>query len=170
MKTTESPRPASPEPQASLGRVRLTSSKIRDAHLDKLSIVYVRQSSGQQVLENRESTARQYAGGLRSGTGLVGRARDRHRRGSRTERREPTTVRGTSGSWIVRGELSGLELRSGGSTAEQRGSTAPHHSVESCRGRLPPRPGPFAALRRVGQMVSVRTFGSGSAHDMSAQS
>ena len=47
MKTTESPRPASPKPQASLGRVRLTSSKIRDAHLDKLAIVYVRQSSAQ---------------------------------------------------------------------------------------------------------------------------
>ena len=61
MKTTESPRSASPEPPASLGRVRLTSSKIRDAHLDKLAIVYVRQSSAQQVLENRESTARQYA-------------------------------------------------------------------------------------------------------------
>ena len=61
MKTTESPRSASPEPPASLGRVRLTSSKIRAAHLDKLAIVYVRQSSAQQVLENRESTARQYA-------------------------------------------------------------------------------------------------------------
>jgi DNA invertase Pin-like site-specific DNA recombinase len=61
MKTTESPRQASPEPRASLGRARLTSSKIRDAHLDKLAIVYVRQSSAQQVLENRESTARQYA-------------------------------------------------------------------------------------------------------------
>ena len=61
MKTTESPRLASPEPPANLGRVRLTSAKIRAAHLDKLAIVYVRQSSPQQVLENRESTARQYA-------------------------------------------------------------------------------------------------------------
>src|SRR5438094_531959 len=61
MKTTEAPRLAAPEPQANLGRLRLTSSKIRDAHLDKLAIVYVRQSSAQQVLENRESTARQYA-------------------------------------------------------------------------------------------------------------
>jgi DNA invertase Pin-like site-specific DNA recombinase len=39
----------------------MTSAKIRDAHLGKLAIVYVRQSSPQQVLENRESTARQYA-------------------------------------------------------------------------------------------------------------
>jgi DNA invertase Pin-like site-specific DNA recombinase len=46
---------------AGLGKVRLTSAKIRAAHLDRLAIVYVRQSSPQQVLENRESTARQYA-------------------------------------------------------------------------------------------------------------
>lgn len=41
--------------------VSTTVSKIRPDHLDKLAIVYVRQSSPQQVLENRESTARQYA-------------------------------------------------------------------------------------------------------------
>ena len=37
------------------------SSKIRAEHLQKLAIVYVRQSSVQQVVENRESTERQYA-------------------------------------------------------------------------------------------------------------
>lgn len=37
------------------------SSKIRVEHLRKLAIVYVRQSSVQQVVENRESTERQYA-------------------------------------------------------------------------------------------------------------
>ena len=37
------------------------STKIHPGHLEKLAIVYVRQSSPQQVLENRESTARQYA-------------------------------------------------------------------------------------------------------------
>jgi DNA invertase Pin-like site-specific DNA recombinase len=59
MKTAEtSPRR---EPATSHAKARLTSSKIRDAHLGKLAIVYVRQSSPQQVLENRESTARQYA-------------------------------------------------------------------------------------------------------------
>ena len=36
-------------------------SKIRDVHLDRLAMVYVRQSSPQQVLENRESRERQYA-------------------------------------------------------------------------------------------------------------
>jgi DNA invertase Pin-like site-specific DNA recombinase len=36
-------------------------SKIRELHLDRLAMVYVRQSSPQQVLENRESRERQYA-------------------------------------------------------------------------------------------------------------
>ena len=39
----------------------LRSEKITDAHLQRLAIVYVRQSPQQQVLEHRESTARQYA-------------------------------------------------------------------------------------------------------------
>ena len=55
---------AKPEHVASAPRQSLptrTSSKIREAHLHKLAIVYVRQSSPHQVLENRESTARQYA-------------------------------------------------------------------------------------------------------------
>ena len=37
------------------------SDKIADHHLQRLAIVYVRQSTQQQVLEHRESTARQYA-------------------------------------------------------------------------------------------------------------
>jgi DNA invertase Pin-like site-specific DNA recombinase len=36
-------------------------SKVQSWHLDRWAIVYVRQSSVQQVLENRESTERQYA-------------------------------------------------------------------------------------------------------------
>jgi DNA invertase Pin-like site-specific DNA recombinase len=39
----------------------LASAKLRPWHLDRQAIVYVRQSSPQQVLENQESTARQYA-------------------------------------------------------------------------------------------------------------
>ena len=38
-----------------------STSKILVRHLDRLAIVYVRQSSPQQVLENRESRERQYA-------------------------------------------------------------------------------------------------------------
>jgi DNA invertase Pin-like site-specific DNA recombinase len=37
------------------------SSKVRPEHWRKLALVYVRQSSPQQILENRESTERQYA-------------------------------------------------------------------------------------------------------------
>ena len=36
-----------------------STSKICDRHLDRLAIVYIRQSSPQQVLENRESRERQ---------------------------------------------------------------------------------------------------------------
>lgn len=44
------------------------SPKIKSWHLDRSAIVYVRQSTPQQVTEHQESTARQYA--------LVGRAVD----------------------------------------------------------------------------------------------
>ena len=37
------------------------SSKIRNHHVNRLAIVYIRQSSQHQVLENRESRERQYA-------------------------------------------------------------------------------------------------------------
>src|SRR5262245_30873167 len=36
-------------------------AKVKPHHLTRLAIVYVRQSTPQQVLNNRESTARQYA-------------------------------------------------------------------------------------------------------------
>src|ERR1700731_1280288 len=39
----------------------LRSLKIQKEHLDRLAVVYVRQSSQQQVLEHQESRARQYA-------------------------------------------------------------------------------------------------------------
>jgi hypothetical protein len=38
-----------------------STSKIRDVHVNRLALVYVRQSTPQQVLENRESRERQYA-------------------------------------------------------------------------------------------------------------
>src|SRR4051795_12709228 len=37
------------------------SSKLKPWHLQRRAVVYVRQSSPQQVLDHRESTARQYA-------------------------------------------------------------------------------------------------------------
>jgi DNA invertase Pin-like site-specific DNA recombinase len=42
-------------------RGRLSSPKVRPIHVDRRAVVYVRQSTPQQVAENTESTARQYA-------------------------------------------------------------------------------------------------------------
>jgi DNA invertase Pin-like site-specific DNA recombinase len=62
MKTVEKVAGPTPEPTLHLPSwARLGSPKIQQTHLERLSAVYLRQSSPQQVLENRESTARQYA-------------------------------------------------------------------------------------------------------------
>jgi DNA invertase Pin-like site-specific DNA recombinase len=37
------------------------STKVKPQHLARKALVYIRQSTAQQVLHNRESTARQYA-------------------------------------------------------------------------------------------------------------
>jgi DNA invertase Pin-like site-specific DNA recombinase len=56
-----SPRPqpaaAAPPPDIPLS----ASTKVKPHHTSRLAVVYVRQSSPQQVLNNKESTARQYA-------------------------------------------------------------------------------------------------------------
>ena len=46
----------------------LRSPKLRPWHLDRVAVVYVRQSTPQQVLDHKESTARQYALADRGGT------------------------------------------------------------------------------------------------------
>ena len=58
-----SPTPTSPACPVDRARpfARLASAKVRDHHLHRKAIVYVRQSSPQQVVEHKESTARQYA-------------------------------------------------------------------------------------------------------------
>ncbi len=53
----------------------LLSPKLRPWHLDQLAIVYVRQSTPQQVLDHKESTARQYA--LADRAAALGWSRDR---------------------------------------------------------------------------------------------
>lgn len=53
----------------------LRSPKLRDCHLDRSAIVYVRQSTPQQIFEHQESTARQYAHADRAIT--LGWTRDR---------------------------------------------------------------------------------------------
>src|SRR3954470_24562075 len=42
-------------------RLDLSSPKLRPWHLDRAAVVYVRQSTPQQVVDHQESTARQYA-------------------------------------------------------------------------------------------------------------
>src|SRR5262249_40689641 len=54
-------QPAEPRAHEATAPLPARSAKIRGSHLEKLAIVYVRQSSRHQVLENRESTLRQYA-------------------------------------------------------------------------------------------------------------
>src|SRR5260370_4765485 len=56
--TNSGPRP---EPDSRPQRPpTLLSAKVFSRHLDRLAVVYVRQSSARQVLENRESTQLQY--------------------------------------------------------------------------------------------------------------
>lgn len=61
MKTAEANTSTTLAPGTPNGLLPRTSSKVRPEYLERLAIVYVRQSSPTQVLEHRESTARQYA-------------------------------------------------------------------------------------------------------------
>src|SRR5205823_9610621 len=56
-----SPAPESRPRQSTGPPAALRSPKILDPHLDRLAVVYVRQSSPQQVFNCRESRERQYA-------------------------------------------------------------------------------------------------------------
>ena len=67
---------AGPAPHQSISQPRaLRSPKILDWHLDRLAIVYVRQSDPYQVLNHRESRERQYA--LADHAAALGWTRDR---------------------------------------------------------------------------------------------
>ena len=57
----DTPTPSAKSADTSTPLGLRAASKIRDVHLDRLAMVYVRQSSPQQVIENRESRERQYA-------------------------------------------------------------------------------------------------------------
>jgi DNA invertase Pin-like site-specific DNA recombinase len=67
MSRADIPLPASPDPPPSTAATTtshgsaLASVKVQPRHLARLAIVYVRQSTTQQVFHNRESTDRQYA-------------------------------------------------------------------------------------------------------------
>src|SRR5438105_5787322 len=56
------PSPTAPEAEWSSDMpMSLISPKLRDWHLQRKAIVYIRQSTPQQVIEHRESAARQYS-------------------------------------------------------------------------------------------------------------
>src|SRR5262245_59206125 len=55
------PTPPTPDPRRCGPPVAcLASAKVKDSHLQRQAIVYIRQSTPQQVLNNRESTDLQY--------------------------------------------------------------------------------------------------------------
>jgi DNA invertase Pin-like site-specific DNA recombinase len=80
------------------------TAKVRDHHLDRKAIVYVRQSSPQQVAEHKESTARQYA--LADVAVALGWPRDRVAVVDADQGRTAETVEGRRGIQYTLAELS----------------------------------------------------------------
>ena len=110
MSTAES-TPAPPTPTSPACPVILPahllaarSAKVRDHHLDRKAIVYIRQSSPQQVAEHKESTARQYA--LADVAVALGWPRDRVEIIDADQGRTGQTVEGRRGFQYILAELS----------------------------------------------------------------
>ena len=82
----------------------LRSAKIRDHHLARKALVYVRQSSPQQVAEHKESTARQYA--LADVAVALGWPRDRVEVVDADQARTAQTVEGRHGIQYILAEIS----------------------------------------------------------------
>jgi DNA invertase Pin-like site-specific DNA recombinase len=82
----------------------LRPAKIRDHHLARKAIVYVRQSSPQQVAEHKESTARQYA--LADVAVALGWPRDRVEVVDADQARTAQTIEGRGGIQYILAELS----------------------------------------------------------------
>jgi DNA invertase Pin-like site-specific DNA recombinase len=80
------------------------AAKVRDHHLDRKAIVYIRQSSPQQVAEHKESTARQYA--LADVAVALGWPRDRVEIVDADQGRTGQTVEGRLGFQYILAELS----------------------------------------------------------------
>src|SRR5438876_7225944 len=80
------------------------TAKVRDHHLDRKAIVYVRQSSPQQVAEHKESTARQYA--LADVAVALGWPRDRVEVIDRDQGRSGQTAEGRLGFQYILADLS----------------------------------------------------------------
>jgi DNA invertase Pin-like site-specific DNA recombinase len=101
---------APPTPTSSAGPLHLPahllaarSAKVRDHHLDRKAIVYIRQSSPQQVAEHKESTARQYA--LADVAVALGWPRDRVEIIDADQGRTGQTVEGRHGFQYILAEL-----------------------------------------------------------------
>jgi DNA invertase Pin-like site-specific DNA recombinase len=82
----------------------LRPAKVRAHHLDRKAIVYIRQSSLQQVREHKESTARQYA--LSDVAVALGWSRDRVEIIAADQGRTGQTVEGRHGFQYILAELS----------------------------------------------------------------
>jgi DNA invertase Pin-like site-specific DNA recombinase len=80
------------------------AAKIRDHHLDRKAMVYVRQSSPQQVAEHKESAARQCA--LADMAVALGWPRDRVEIVDADQGRSGQTAEGRRGSQYILAELS----------------------------------------------------------------
>ena len=81
----------------------LRSAKVRDHHLNRKAVVYIRQSSPQQVAEHKESTARQYA--LADVAVALGWPRDRVEIIDADQGRSGQTVDGRPGFQYILAEL-----------------------------------------------------------------
>ena len=82
----------------------LRSAKIRDHHLLRKAVVYIRQSSPQQVAEHKESTVREYA--LADVAVALGWPRDRVEIVDADQARTGQTVEGRPGLQYILAELS----------------------------------------------------------------
>jgi DNA invertase Pin-like site-specific DNA recombinase len=104
---TATPRtPASPACSASVPThlLAMRPAKVRDHHLTRKAIVYIRQSSPQQVAEHKESTARQYA--LADVAVALGWSRDRVEIVDTDQGRSGQTAEGRLGFQYILAELS----------------------------------------------------------------
>ena len=109
MSTPEStPAPPTPAPApcpviVPAHLLALRPAKVRDHHLDRKAIVYIRQSSPQQVADHKESTARQYA--LADLAVALGWPRDRVEIVDADQGRSGQTVAGRLGFQYILAEL-----------------------------------------------------------------
>jgi DNA invertase Pin-like site-specific DNA recombinase len=104
--TSAPPTPTSPSCPVVLPAHLLAAraAKVRDHHLARKAIVYIRQSSPQQVAEHKESTARQYA--LADVAVALGWPRDRVEIIDADQGRSGQTVEGRRGFQYILAELS----------------------------------------------------------------